>query len=235
MEIEEAGLTRTEALVYKALIELGPSLAGQIARRTGLHRRSVYDAAEMLIKKGLIGYMLKNNRRFFEAVNPARLLEILEEKKQKIAGILPVLEKQFQEKKEKQETNFYKGKNGLKSVFEDQLSERKEILILGASTEFSNVLPFYFKWYDERRKKEKIKARIILSSRQGKIKTPLSETRFLPEKYSNPVAVNIYADKVAIILWSREQPLAILIKNKEISDGYRKYFELLWKIARKPE
>jgi len=219
MEIEEAGLTRTEALVYKALIELGPSLAGQIARRTGLHRRSVYDAAEMLIKKGLIGYMLKNNRRFFEAVNPARLLEILEEKKEKIAGIMPELEKQFQEKKEKQETNFYKGKNGLKSVFEDQLAEKKEILILGASTEFSNVLPFYFKWYDERRKKERIKARIILSSREKKLKAPLSEARFLPEKYSNPVAVNIYADKVAIILWSKEQPLAIVIKNKEISDG----------------
>jgi len=56
--------------------------------------------------------------------------------------------------------------------------------------------------------------------------------RFLPEKYSNPVSINIYSDKIALILWSREEPLAILIKNKEISRGYRKYFELLWKIAK---
>jgi len=232
MEIEEAGLTRTEALVYKALIELGPSLAGQTARRTGLHRRSVYDATERLIKKGLIGYIVKNNRRYFEAVNPGRLLEIIEEKKAKLMLVLPDLEEQFLAKKEKQETNFYKGKSGLKSVFEDQLAEKKEILIIGSSTEFAEVLPFYFKWYDERRKKEKIRARIIFSNRKNKARIPLSEVRFLPEKYSNPVSINIYSDKIALILWSREEPLAILIKNKEISRGYRKYFELLWKIAK---
>ncbi len=232
MEIEEAGLTRTEALVYKALIELGPSLAGQTARRTGLHRRSVYDATERLIKKGLIGYIVKNNRRYFEAVNPRRLLEIIEEKKAKLMSVLPDLEEQFLAKKEKQETNFYKGKSGLKSVFEDQLAEKKEILIIGSSTEFAEVLPFYFKWYDERRKKEKIRARIIFSSRKNRARIPLSNVRFLPEKYSNPVSINIYADKIALILWSREEPLAILIKNREISEGYRKYFELLWRVAK---
>ena len=67
-ELKEAGLTDNESKVYLALIDLGPSLAGQIARKTGMHRRTVYDTIEMLIEKGLIGYIQKNNRKLFYAL-----------------------------------------------------------------------------------------------------------------------------------------------------------------------
>ena len=135
--------------------------------------------------------------------------------------------------KEKQETNFYKGKPGLKTVFEDQLEEKSEILVLGASPLAYEILQFYFKWFDKRRKEKKIKTKIIFNKTGKNIKIPLSEIRYLPQKYTSPLAVNIYGDKVAIILWSKENPIAIVIKNKEISEGYKKYFELMWKIARK--
>ncbi|MFA5083998.1 MAG: hypothetical protein WC475_01250, partial [Candidatus Paceibacterota bacterium] len=58
-----------------------------------------------------------------------------------------------------------------------------------------------------------------------------SEIRYLPSKYESSVAVNIYQDKIAIILWASE-PLAIVIKNREISEGYRKYFDIMWRMAR---
>jgi hypothetical protein len=135
---------------------------------------------------------------------------------------------------EKQETNFYKGRQGLKTVMEDQLQkETKEILILGASTMAYEILQFYFKWFDIKRKKAKIKTRIIFNKTNKKPKIPLSEIKYLPQKYSSPLAVNIYRDKVAIILWSKENPIAIVIKNPEISEGYKKHFELMWKIAKK--
>ena len=60
--LKEAGLTTNESLVYKALLELGPSQAGIISRKTGLHRRTVYDTTERLIQKGIIGYILKNKK-----------------------------------------------------------------------------------------------------------------------------------------------------------------------------
>ena len=60
---------------------------------------------------------------------------------------------------------------------------------------------------------------------------PLAEIKYLPEKYASPVAVNIYKDKTAIIVWAKE-PIAILIKNREISEAYKTYFELMWKISR---
>ena len=229
-ELKEAGLTDNESKVYLALLDLGPSLAGQISRKTGLHRRTVYDVTEMLIKKGLIGYILKNNRRLFQASNPERILEILEEKQNLLQPLVDSLSEKFTKTKTKEETNFYKGKEGLKNIFQDQLSY-KEVLILGASSKAYEVLQFYFKWYDKARKEKRIKTRIIAQDKKIK-RIPLAEIKYLPEKYQNPVSVNIYGDKTAIILWASE-PIAIVIKNKEVADGYKSYFELMWKIAKK--
>ncbi|MDP3027627.1 MAG: helix-turn-helix domain-containing protein [Nanoarchaeota archaeon] len=233
--LKELGLTDSESKVYLALLELGPSLAGTISRKTGIHRRNIYDITERLVKKGLIGYILKNNRRLFEAANPERLKDILDEKQKALEENLGDLKFLYQKTKEKQETNFYKGVEGLKTVFQDQLeingAEKKEILILGASQSAFEVLPFYFKWYDEDRVKKKIKVRIIATEKLNK-KIPLAEIRHLPQKYANPLAINIYGNKVAIILW-KKSPIAIVIKEKEVADSYRQYFELMWRMARK--
>tara|TARA_Y100000310_G_scaffold341904_1_gene442803 strand:- start:24 stop:716 length:693 start_codon:yes stop_codon:yes gene_type:complete len=230
MELREAGLTDNESKVYLALIDLGPSLAGQISRKTGLHRRTVYDVTEMLIKKGLIGYILKNNRRLFQASDPERLIDIINEKQNILLPIVNDLTKKYKKTKEKEETNFYTGKEGLKNIFEDQLNY-KEIMILGASPKAYEVLQFYFNFYDKKRKAKKIKTRIIAQDRKIK-RIPLADIRYLPAKYQNPVSVNIYGDKTAIILWA-QQPIAIVIKNSEISKGYKNYFELMWKISKK--
>jgi len=232
-QLREAGLTENESKVYVALLELGPSPAGQISRKSGLHRRVVYDTVEMLIQKGLIGYILKNNVKLFQASNPNRVLELIKEREEYIKGIMPKMMEMFSKTKEKEETNFYKGRDGLKTVFEDQLETGKEILVIGASPLAYEILQFYFKWFDKRRVENKIKTRIIFSSTGKGMKVPYSEIKYLPEKYSSPLAVNVYGDKVALILWSKENPLAIVIKNREISEGYRKYFEFMWKEAKK--
>ncbi|HLC78472.1 MAG TPA: helix-turn-helix domain-containing protein [Candidatus Nanoarchaeia archaeon] len=232
-QLHEVGLTENESKIYIALLELGPSNAGLISRKTGLHRRVVYDTMEMLIKKGLIGYILQNNKRLFQASNPEKILDSIKEKENSIQEILPQMLSLYSQTKEKEETNFYKGKNGLKTVFEGQLEMKQEIKIIGASSLAYDILQFYFKWFDQKRVKNKIRTKIIFNKTDKKPKIPLSEIKYLPAEYSSPLAINIYGDKVAIILWSKENPLAIVIKNKEISSGYGKYFELLWKIARK--
>jgi len=230
VDLTQAGLTNNESKIYLALIDLGPSLAGQISRKTGLHRRTVYDSIEMLIQKGLVGYILENNRKLFSASNPNRILEIIQEKQNQISPFIEELNKRYSSTKEKEQTNFYKGREGLKTIFEDQLGA-KEILILNASPKAYEILNFYFHWYDKTRKAKKIKSRIIATDKKIK-RIPLADIRYLPQKYSNPVALNIYDDKTAIILWASE-PIAILIKNKEIANAYKQYFELMWKIAKK--
>lgn len=234
-QLKQAGLTENESKIYQALLKIGPSQAGILSRKTGLHRRVVYDTTERLIQKGIIGYIVENGKRIFQASDPKKILEMLKEKEENILEVLPLMSGLYKKTQEKEFTNFYKGKNGIKTILEDQLATKKTIYILGASPLAYDVLQFYFKWFDKRRKEKKIKTKIIFNKLKNKKipKIPLSEIKFLPQKYSSPLAINIYGEKIAIILWSKENPLAIIIKNKEISEGYKKYFDLMWGVARK--
>ena len=230
MDLKEAGLTNNEENVYVALLDLGPSLAGKISRKTGLHRRTVYDVTETLIEKGLVGYILENNRRVFTAVDPQRILDVIDQKKNMLIPLIAELKQKFNTSKKKEQTNFYRGKNGLKMVFESQL-DYPEILILGATKEAYNAMPYYFKWFNERRKEKKVKIRVITTDRTINPRI-LAETKYLPEKHSDHMVINIYGGSVAMILWGKK-PFAIVIEQEEFASGYRKYFELLWRLAKK--
>src|SRR3989338_3576159 len=226
--LENLGLTALEAKVYLTLLDLGPSLAGVITRKSGIHRRTVYDALERLIQKGLIGYIIRNNRRYFEAADPERLRELMKEKEDAITKILPELKAKYNFIRERSETLFFRGKNGLKTVFEDELAVGKEILIVGASPLADELLQYYFIWYDRRRIQKKILLKLLYNETQRKKRTiALAEIKYLPPKYANPAAMNIYGDRVAIIHWSKENPFVVVIKDKEIAQGYRNYFELM--------
>ncbi|MDP2749297.1 MAG: helix-turn-helix domain-containing protein [Nanoarchaeota archaeon] len=231
--LKNAGLTDSEAKIYLVLLDLGPSLAGMVARRSGIHRRTVYDILDRLVEKGLVGYMRTNNRNYYETTEPIKLMELLREKEEEMSGILPELELSHKQSKEKQETNFYKGKEGIRIIFEDQIKEGKEILVFGESNLASDVLRYYLPKYNKKRIEKKIKMKMLFDkSLQEKMsKIPLAEIRFLKSHISLS-STNIYADKVAIILWS-DNPLGILIKQKEIADSYRNYFKMLWDSAEK--
>ena len=52
--LEEIGLTSGEAKVYLALLELGPSKAGGILRKSGLQNSVVHLCLNKLIEKGMV-------------------------------------------------------------------------------------------------------------------------------------------------------------------------------------
>lgn len=233
-ELKSLGLTENEASVYLALLNNGPSPAGKITSKSGIHRRSVYDSIDRLIEKGVVAYIKKNNVKVYEAQNPTILLDLLRKKEDDAAKFIPDLEKIFNSTKEQKETLFFRGKNGVKSIFLDQIREGEEILIIGASKQASQVLKYYLPHYEQERSKKKIKARILFEKniRKEKLKIPLSQIRYLPDEFSGPTATNIYGGKVALIIWS-ENPYAILIKDKDVADSYRKHFEFMWDSAEK--
>ena len=108
--LEDAGLTNTEAKVYLMLVKAGSSLAGNISRETGIHRRSVYDAVERLIEKGLVSFITTNNRKYFQAEDPKRLMDMLKEKEDTLGMAMPELDALMRSAPESKETAFYKGR-----------------------------------------------------------------------------------------------------------------------------
>jgi len=235
--LTEIGLTAIETKVYLTLLDIGTSLAGNIAQKSGIHRRTVYDALERLIEKGLVTYIKMNNRQYYKAVHPSRLKDILKEKEDIISKIIPELEARYNSLQEKEETLFFKGREGLKAVFEDMIKTRAEILVLGASPDAYNILKYYFFKFDAERKKNKISTKLIFTEKARGIKelhkVPLAKIKSLPNSFDNPMAINIYGNNVAIVLWRSENPFAILIRDKVIANSYKKHFELMWRIAKR--
>jgi sugar-specific transcriptional regulator TrmB len=234
--LEDLGLTSSEAKIYLVLLEQGASLAGTISRNTGIHRRSVYDSIERLIQKGLVSYIKSNNRKYFEAVSPERLLEILHKKEEDINAVLPELKALQKLAAGKNETLFFRGKAALKSAFDDQLSECKEVCIWGATTTANEVLQYYFPHFDKERLKKKIKVRIIFNESERShpyvSSIPLADIRFVPKETVSKTAVNIYGRNICIVAW-KEDPIAILIREEAIANGFRNYFEFMWRFAKK--
>ncbi|MBI2650383.1 hypothetical protein HYX04_03640 [Candidatus Woesearchaeota archaeon] len=233
------GLTSNEAKVYLTLLDLGTAQAGQITEKSGIHRRNVYDAISRLMEKGLISFVIINNKKMFSPVNPKRFLEMIDEKKFELESlkndfekIIPELELRTK-MQEKHDVRFFKGVEGMKTVFEDIIRTGKNYVGYGPGHQLEKILKHYFKHFLNKRIRSRIRIRLIYDEASRKVikKNPLSELRYIPQEFSSRAALRIYGDKVALLLMEEEEPLAIVIKNKSIADGYRKYFEVMWKAA----
>ena len=234
------GLTANETKVYITLLDLGTAQAGHVTEKSGVHRRNVYDALSRLMEKGLISFVIVNNKKLFSPVNPKRFLEIIEEKKFELENLkndfgklIPELELRTR-LQEKHDVRFFKGVEGMKTVFEDIIRTGRDYIGYGPGHQLEKILKHYFKHFLNKRIKSKIRIRLIYDEVSRKVvkKNPLSELRYIPQEFSSHAALRIYGDKVALLLLSEEEPLAIVIKNKPIADGYRKYFEVMWKAAK---
>jgi len=235
--LEHVGLTRNEAHVYVELLKSGVSLARDIAKTTNMHRTSVYGCLQRLHKKGLVAISETNKKTYFDAVEPGKLLSLLKEREERLNAILPMLKKmKSAEFHTPHEVQYFKGKQGLKTIFEDILNAGTSYAGWGPEKKIESLLKYYFIHYIRARKERKIHAKLIYfegSRGMSYTKSPLVEIKYLAESFYTPTAHRVYGGNVAIILLE-DDPLCILIRNKAIADGYRKHFNFLWKMA-KPE
>jgi len=229
-KLQKLGLNLSEAKVYLTLLGLGNAQAGEISKKSQINRTTVYDSIERLIERGLVTYVISANKKIFRPVKPAVLLEKIKETEKIAAELLPELETLYKKLKEKEESEIYRGRRGIKSVLWDVL-KYKQYVAFGSSGKFLEIMKHDFLIFQKRKKELKIKAKIILneSSRKSEsVQKAYSLFRFIPDEYSAPITTFIYDNKIAVIIWS-ETPVATVISSKDVAKSYRSYFELLWK------
>lgn len=238
--LEEFGLTGNEEAIYLSLLKEGSATTGRITAMTGIHRRNVYDSIERLLKKGLVGYVHKGQYRHFIAVDPKQFKVILEkereriaEKEKKLSKILPKLSSAQSMARAFQRVSVLEGVKGLKTVLDDVIKTGKENLVL-STTELS-LIKDYLARFHRRRVKAGVVDRILMNRVEAVRAKRLSRmkhtcVRVMDREFDSPIAVNIYADKVGILIISGS-PLAILIEDKDVNRSFRKYFRLLWDSA----
>lgn len=232
-QLESLGLTITESKIYAALLKVGESTVVQLSKEIEIHRRTIYDNLNILLKKGLVNFKIKNGIKYFEANNPKALKIFLEEKNKALIDILPTLNSHYKNKHKSPSINIYSGIQGAKIIIEEAIQTRQPLYWVGGGLYFFDSLGFSKKFIEEKLSKADIK---MVQAKTPEITKKLKlfkkkNIRFIPEKYSSKVGYLIYGETTAIGL-IQEEIIMIKITNKEFSKGFKNYFDILWSIGK---
>ncbi|MBN2567419.1 TrmB family transcriptional regulator [Candidatus Woesearchaeota archaeon] len=229
------GFSKNEAKAYLALLELGTATAGEIADKSKVHRTNVYDALERLNDRGLAAFVMKDGAKRFKATDPKNLKAILQEKEEQLDDLLPKLELVHRLSRGTGTVNVYEGIAGAKLMLDRFLDIGEPIVVYGVPKEALTMMESFIIHYHKRRIAKGIEMRHIYNE-DARLRIdylnslPYTGAKYLPGEYDSPVATNVCGDHTVLILWKKD-PLVIHIENAEIAASYRKYFELLWRIA----
>ena len=232
----EAGLTKIEAEVYIKLCEHGKDTAYGLAKKSHLFKANTYDALKNLEEKGLVLKSSIDNKTHYEAADPSFLLSILDAKKERIGQIIPRLRLLQQTVKSESKVIMQKGTIALRDYFYHTLTFKEPFLTYGVSKTAYESVKYWIDEYHKERIKKGIKFLHIYNQeaherfKQLK-KLPLTPIRVLPSPYDSEVATTICGDEVALIMFHPQVKL-IIIKDKDMADAYKRYFQILWKQAR---
>ncbi|MEM4336476.1 MAG: helix-turn-helix domain-containing protein [Candidatus Woesearchaeota archaeon] len=231
--LSDLGFTKNEIETYLAILELGSSTSWEIAKKTKIHRTNVYDAISRLVKKGVISYIIKNNKKFYEAPDPSLLMNILKEKELALQKIIPELEIAKKIAGKESQACIFEGIKPFQEILMSWLRFNEPILCYGIPKNAPEMMKYFIPHFHELRIAKKIPMKHIYNyNAEERIKylntLPYTEARYLPQKYYSTTSTNICGDEVVLVLWL-ETPVVIQLKNKQIANSYKNYFEILWK------
>ena len=239
--LQKLGLAQNEARIYETLLREGESPVGRIATESKVHRRNVYDSLNRLIEKGLVFEILQRNENLYQAVDPRKLTEALEEKQKELAKALPELESLYQGTAHVQDVFIYRGIEGWKNYMRDIIRIGENVLTLGGKaqlasprlrgtlellkTEMANKGIHFYNLYD---------AEVKGSGHEGFLN---EKYRFLPKDYSTPCTTAIMADRIVIFSGIsvgdfNEDISFTVIVNPDIAAAHRKWWEFMWEACK---
>lgn len=104
--------------------------------------------------------------------------------------------------------------------------------MLGAKAIIVDELEYVIPHFDKERIAKGMKWINIWDTKEAKNKAEKFrkkiEGKVLPIGYDGKSVINIFGNKVSIVLWEDKYPSAFMIENKEIADSFRKWFELIY-------
>lgn len=238
--LKQFGLTDTEIKAYLALLGFGEATVLEIAKKANAYKANVYELLNSLEKRGLATHIKKNNKTFYSAINPEKLFEILENRKEDLISVFSLLKELYKSKKTEREINVISGLDGLKTLFNDMHNVNKDILSIGSSLQVISVMEHRLIHFLKKIEKKKIAIRMIVVDRESTRKQandfqklwPFISVRFYHEKHLSPVAFTTYSDRLALQIWENE-PLILLIKDRHIAKTFKNYFDLIWAVSKK--
>lgn len=232
---QQLGLDERESKLYLELLRIGPTKAGLLSKRTSIDRSVTYKLMYKLVTKGFVSVVIRENRKYFQATDPEKLLDVLKEREERLREVIPSL--QFLKKKVLEETQVevYKGKEGFKTVMNDLLKQKKDLYGIGYTAKGPEIARYWYEQWNQRRIKQKIRRMYLVSSETAKkevTKRPLTTIKIMPSGFISPASTIIYGEKVAIFFPEKDDFTGIVVRSKRIAKAYKSFFDTLWKLSK---
>jgi len=229
-------LNKKEVKLYLTTLSLGMATIGEVAKKSGLKRTTIYSLIDQLTERGLIKKANRRKKSYLIAETPDNLIAGLEEKLSGLKNALPQLKNITAQPDTRPKVIFYQGQEGFKKIWQEILKSKiKEYLITTTAKEF---LTFLGEKYIEKgiiRQKTKlgITSRQIItdSSYARKIMAKDSQesriTKIAPPHLPFPATEIIFGNKVAVFS-SRFENILMIIESEEITKSRKSSFEIMW-------
>jgi sugar-specific transcriptional regulator TrmB len=250
--IQQFGLDQIESKVYLALLELGPSSVSEITKKASITRTLGYHVLQKLSIYGLVNEVSgKGSKMIYSAGHPNGLVQYVKNKKnswekklEEAERLLPNLVSLYKIV-DKPTVRYQDGLPGVKNIFNETLESKTEILsILDIEGWDVPELSQFGKEYNRQRSERKIKSRILmLDTPQGrdwmkyyKGSFAYTDYRWIKPEQVPGVAVfggevNVYEDKVVMILLKKPNRMGIMIESEALSNILKGLFELAWQVG----
>jgi sugar-specific transcriptional regulator TrmB len=241
--LEKIGLNKQEAKVYLNTLKLGVAKASDIAIKSNVKREGSYYILKTLEEKGFVSEVIRSGVKYYNAIPPKRILEIIEEEKQKKFGaikeILPELESLQKMALTKPKIEFYEGVEGFKTVASILTQEKNQTVYCYIPGNILHLAPYFHPQFRMRRKKNKIFLKVIsekvesIKELKKKDKEELREIRF-NEKLIKGIgsAYYILPDAIIILKANKKEQLGIYIKEEGTAKLQKKVFEEMWRLSK---
>ena len=163
--LKDIGFTGHEEKVYVALLRLGPSTTGLIAKEAGVSRSKLYEILERLTRKGIVSHYRRNNVMVFAAAPPERILDYIQKKeealeRQKVlfTKSLPFFNSLLGNRQMAREAQVFEGMEGIKNVRETALQDMKKGDVMyyfgNSASGHQHMLGYWDDWNKRRVKKK---------------------------------------------------------------------------------
>jgi sugar-specific transcriptional regulator TrmB len=237
--LREFGLSATEISVFLALQQLGSAKAGELIHATGIQNSVMHLTLPRLVKRGVLSYVRRGKVRFYQAVPPARLLELQANRTERLQSFVQELEERSPQR-DLPEAEIYEGITGLRNMCFKLIEDAEsgdEFLFLGFSSpnpEYEKqVYSFYREYTDIRLRRGLIlKGVAHESSKKYFVENnwPHKNIRFV----NFPIIQNISVcrDKAIIVPWLHAE-VSFFIRSESFAKNLKEYFNSLWEEGRK--
>ena len=239
---QQLGLSKNGARIYETLLREGELSVGQISVKSGVHRRNVYDAIQRLLEQGLVFEILERKENRYQAVDPNKLRELIQEKERSLVSVLPDLQKLYEENPREQAVYIYRGIEGWKNYMRDIIRVGEDFYCIGGKGAWmeERIMNFFPQFINDAKRK-KIKYFHLFDyevkeSGHDIIKHVGKNFKFLPKEYSTTASIDIFGDRVnmtsSVGLGTVDKDTVFnVIVNREVADACRAWFRFMWEFC----